>query len=316
MGHARQPPFLPLSRSELKDLGIDQPDIILVSGDAYVDHPSFAVALLGRVLWDAGFSVAIIAQPDTKSPDPLLELGPPRLFFAVSGGSVDSMVSNYTPARKRRSEDAYSPGGTPRRPDRAVLVYTDLIHRLFPAIPIVIGGIEASLRRFAHYDYWSDQVRRSILADAPADLLVFGMGELALSALALRSDTGEIIRDIRDIPGTTYKLPPKRFREKPIPYSVEIPSFEQVSENSGEFCRAHQIISENQNPFSGKTLVQKHPKTVIIQNPPARPLTTEEMDTIYNLPFRRAEHPSYTMPVPALSPVRFSVTSQDRKSVV
>ncbi|HOL42074.1 MAG TPA: YgiQ family radical SAM protein, partial [Methanospirillum sp.] len=190
MIHPEQPRFLPISQEELRTLGIIQPDIIIISGDAYVDHPSFAAALLGRVLWDAGFSVGIIPQPDPKNPETFRVLGKPRLFFAISGGSVDSMVSNYTAAQKRRSDDAYSPGGIPKRPDRAVLVYTDLVHRLFPETPIIIGGIEASLRRFAHYDYWSDSVRQSVLADAPADLLVFGMGETTLCTIAKRAESG------------------------------------------------------------------------------------------------------------------------------
>ena len=300
----RQPPFLPISRTEITALHIEKPDIIIVSGDAYVDHPSFAAALLGRVLYDAGFTVAIIPQPSLKNPESLISMGPPRLFYAISGGSVDSMVSNYTPARKRRSEDAYSPGGKGARPDRAVLVYTDLVHRLFPDIPIVIGGIEASLRRFAHYDYWSDRIRQSILADAPADILVYGMGDLALCAIAAKLDDGINIHEIRDIPGTVWKISPKEFREISIPGSIEIPPFLSVRDNKEDFCKGHNIISENQDPVSGKTLIQRHPKTIIIQNPPARPLTTQEMDRIYGLPFRRREHPSYTLPVPALSPVR------------
>lgn len=309
MEQSGQPPFLPINRAECDALHIDTPDIIIVSGDAYVDHPSFAAALLGRVLVDAGFSVAVIPQPDQKNPDPLLNIGAPRLFYAISGGSVDSMVSNYTPAKKRRSDDAYSPGGRPVRPDRAVLVYTDLVHRLFPDVPIVIGGIEASLRRFAHYDYWSDRIRQSILADAPADILVYGMGELALCTIAQRLDAGEKIDNMRDIPGTVWKMSPKEFRETTIRDACEIPSFLSVKDNNKEFCRAHQKITENQNPHSEKILIQPHPKTIIVQNPPARPLTTQEMDRIYSLPFQRKEHPSYKLPIPALSPVRFSVIS-------
>ncbi|NLV25836.1 MAG: YgiQ family radical SAM protein [Methanomicrobiales archaeon] len=309
MEHIRQPPFLPVSREELTALQISRPDITIVSGDAYVDHPSFAAALLGRYLWNTGFTVAIIPQPDPKDPETIIHLPPPRLFFAISGGSVDSMVSNYTPARKRRSDDAYSPGGKPKRPDRAVLVYSDLVHRLFPDIPLVIGGIEASLRRFAHYDYWSDRIRQSILADAPVDLLVYGMGELALHTLAEKLSNGGKIREIRDIPGTTWKIPPKEYRDLNLPGSIEIPSFKNVSDNNNDFCTAHRIIAENQDPISGKTIIQRHPKTVIVQNHPARPLTTREMDALYGLPFKRREHPSYPMPVPALNPVRFSIIS-------
>ncbi|MCG7855262.1 MAG: YgiQ family radical SAM protein, partial [Methanoregulaceae archaeon] len=185
-----QPEFLPVSRREGQNLGIGTFDIIIVSGDAYVDHPSFAAGLLGRVLWEEGYTVGIISQPDWKDSEDFRTLGSPRLFFAVSSGNVDSMVNHYTPQKKPRSTDAYSPGGRRRRPDRATLVYADRLHALFPDTPIIIGGIEASLRRFAHYDYWSDRVRQSILADAPADMLVYGMGERPLGAIAARLSRG------------------------------------------------------------------------------------------------------------------------------
>src|SRR5512139_2622148 len=189
----RQPLFLPITREEGTGLGIDSFDVIIVSGDAYVDHPSFAAALLGRALWERGYPTAIIPQPDWTRPDDFSHLGPPRLFFAVSSGAVDPMVNHYTAAKKQRSGDVYSPGGKRKRPDRAALVYADRLHALFPDIPIVLGGIEASLRRFAHYDYWSDRVRQSSLADAPADLLVFGMGERPLLEMAERLENGEKI---------------------------------------------------------------------------------------------------------------------------
>ncbi|MEN6611451.1 MAG: YgiQ family radical SAM protein, partial [Methanoregulaceae archaeon] len=179
-----QPQYLPVSLREAERLGIRQFDIILVTGDAYVDHPSWGTALIGRVLWDAGYTVGIIAQPDYRSDTDLRKLGSPRLFFAVSSGNVDSMVNNYTPNLKRRGEDVYSPGGALKRPDRALLVYADRLHALFPDVPLILGGIEASLRRFAHYDYWSDKVRQSVLADSPADLLVFGMGERQILEIA------------------------------------------------------------------------------------------------------------------------------------
>ena len=197
----RQPTFLPMSLKEEEKLGIRQFDIILVSGDAYVDHPSFGTALIGRVLWDAGYTVGIIAQPDWKTDTDFTALGKPRLFFGISSGNVDSMVNNFTPNLKRRSDDAYSPGGIPRRPDRATIVYTNKVHGLFPDTPIVIGGIEASLRRFAHYDYWQDRVRQALLADAPADLLVFGMGERSMA---------EIARRLASIPPMTMGVPGKR----------------------------------------------------------------------------------------------------------
>ncbi len=192
----KQPRFLPMSLAEAKEMGIEQFDAILVNGDAYVDHPSFGAALIGRVLWDAGYSLGIIAQPDWKKDEDFLRLGRPRLFFGVSSGNVDSMVNGFTPNLKRRSMDVYSPGGALRRPDRAVVVYANKVHALFSDVPIVLGGIEASLRRFAHYDYWSDSVRQSILADAPADLLVFGMGELPLKAIASRLEKGERISEM------------------------------------------------------------------------------------------------------------------------
>src|SRR5512136_2287833 len=201
----RQPVFLPLSLDEGNNLGIRQFDIILITGDAYVDHPSFGTALIGRVLWDAGFSVGIIAQPQVQSPEDFTVLGKPRLFFGISSGNVDSMVDNYTPNLKRRSEDVYSPGGILKRPDRATIVYANRVHELFPDVPIVLGGIEASLRRFAHYDYWQDRVRQSLLADAPADLLVFGMGERQMMEIAGRLAAGEAVRTLRNIRGTSYK---------------------------------------------------------------------------------------------------------------
>ncbi len=309
MKHPKQPQFLPISPRELRALGIDQPDIIIVSGVAYVDHPSFAAALLGRVLWDAGFTVAIIPQPDPKNPETFRVLGEPRLFFAISGGSVDSMVSNYTAARRKRSDDAYSPGGIPKRPDRAVLVYTDLVHQLFPDAPIIIGGIEASLRRFAHYDYWSDSVRQSILADAPADLLVFGMGETALCTIAQDTDAGIKPRDMHDVAGTVWKIPPKQLQDLDIPDLCTLPTSNEVRDNPLDFCLAHTLISQNQNPHTGRPLLQRHPKTVIIQNPPSLPLSPCDMDRIYDLPYSRERHPSYQEDVPALMPVRFSVVS-------
>ena len=211
----RQPAFLPMSRKEGERLGIRQFDIILITGDAYVDHPSFGTALIGRVLWDAGFSVGVIAQPQAKSPEDFTVLGIPRLFFGISSGNVDSMVNNYTPGLKRRSDDVYSPGGIPKRPDRATIVYTNRVHELFPDTPIVIGGIEASLRRFAHYDYWQDRVRQSILADAPADLLVFGMGERQMVEIAQRLAAGEPVGTLRDIRGTSYTMEIAEWRSTP-----------------------------------------------------------------------------------------------------
>ena len=304
-----QPDFLPMAREETDRLGIDQLDIILVTGDAYVDHPSFGTALLGRVLWDAGFSVGIIAQPDWKIDTDLQRLGSPRLFFSISAGNVDSMVNAFTPNLKRRSLDVYSPGGRLLRPDRATLVYTDRVHALFPDAPIVIGGIEASLRRFAHYDYWSDSVRQSILADAPADLLVFGMGERQVVTIARRLAMGEAVDSITDVPGTAYKLRPRIWRDMDRADCVILPGYEEVRSDRVTYARAFAAHYHEQDPLRGRRVAQPHPKTVIIQNPPAMPLTTTELDRVYELPYARAAHPSYTEPVPALEPVRFSVVS-------
>jgi uncharacterized radical SAM protein YgiQ len=305
-----QPPFLPMTLKEAAKFGIGEFDIILVTGDAYVDHPSFGTALIGRVLWDAGFSVGVIAQPDWRSPGDLAKLGKPRLFFAISSGNVDSMVNNYTPALKRRNDDVYSPGGKGMgRPDRATTVYTDRLHALFPGTPLVIGGIEASLRRFAHYDYWSDSVRHAILADAPADLLVFGMAEKQVTGIAEALSHGEPVGSIRTIPGTSYRMPLSEWRCMDHDAYVVLPSFTEVSTDKMAYARSFSLHHCEQDPFRGKTVAQVHPKTVIIQNPPAQPLVPDKLDHIYELPFSRKQHPSYREPVPALEPVRFSVTS-------
>ncbi|MFH0966903.1 MAG: YgiQ family radical SAM protein, partial [Methanobacteriota archaeon] len=299
-------------REEASNLRIQQFDVILVTGDAYLDHPASATALLGRSLWDAGFTVGVIAQPDIKDKTSFEELGSPRLFFSVSGGSMDSLVAHYTPALKKRSEDACSPGGTPSRPDRATLVYSDIIHRIFPDTPIIIGGVEASLRRFAHYDYWSDRIRQSVLADAPADMLVFGMGEKQLITIADRIAAGERVGTIRSVPGTSWKIAPKEWTvmgEEITSDVLEIPSFSEITAKPESFARSHALIAREQNPYQGRPILQRHPKTIIIQNPPALPLSTREIDQIYDLPFRREAHPSYQEPVPALEPIRFSITS-------
>ena len=304
-----QPQFLPLTPAEGRKCGIERFDIILVTGDAYVDHPSFGTALIGRVLWDAGFSVGVIAQPDAKTQKDFTVLGEPRLFFGISSGNVDSMVNNFTPNLKRRSSDVYSAGGVLRRPDRATIVYTNRIHAAYPRTPIVLGGIEASLRRFAHYDYWQDRVRQSILADAPADLLAYGMAEQQMVAIARRLDAGEPARSLRDIPGTCYTMEVAEWRTAWPKGIVEIPSFLEVSSDKTAYARAFATHSCEQDPVRGRPVAQPHPKTVIVQNPPARPLTTGELDHIYELPFSRRAHPSYKKPVPALEPVQFSVVS-------
>ena len=306
-----QPAFLPMSTKEAKELDIDQFDVVVISGDAYVDHPSFAAALVGRVLWDAGFSVGIISQPNWKCDEDFLRLGRPRLFFGISSGNVDSMVNNLTPNLKRRTNDVYSPGGAIKRPDRAAIVYANRVHALFPGVAIILGGIEASLRRFAHYDYWSDSVRQSILADAPADMIIYGMGENPLREVTLRLERGERIDEIRDVAGTTVKeeVASWKRRDKTIRDALVIPGFSEVSADKRAYAGAFAMHYKEQDPFHGRAVVQPHPKTIVIQNPPARPLSTDELDRIYELPYQRAAHPSYREPVPALEPVRFSITS-------
>ena len=305
----KPPRILPMSLQEANTLGIEQFDVILISGDAYVDHPSFGTALIGRVLWDAGYSVGIIAQPDWKKDDDFLKLGRPRLFFGISSGNVDSLVNNFTPNLRRRHSDVYSPGGVCRRPDRALIVYTNKVHALFPGVPIIVGGIEASLRRFAHYDYWSDSVRQSILADAPASILVYGMGESPIREVAMRLEKGEHIEEIRDVAGTTVLEEIGKWRREPLKGSLVIPSYSEVSKDKRKYAEAFALHYGEQDPFCGRTVVQPHPKTVIIQNCPARPMTAEELDDIYELPFTRVAHPSYREPIPALEPVKFSITS-------
>jgi uncharacterized radical SAM protein YgiQ len=298
-----------MSLEEAEEQGIGAFDVILVSGDACVDHPAFGTAIIGRVLQSEGCNVGILAQPDWRSDGDFLRLGAPRLFFGVSSGNVDSMVNNYTAARKRRRTDAYSPGGIPGRPDRAAIVYADRLHVLFPGTPVVLGGLEASLRRFAHYDYWSDRVRRSILADAPADLLVYGMGERQVVEIARRLFGGNGIGDLTDIRGTAFKVPPRGFRGMDREDLVILPSHAEVAKDKAAYARAFALHAREQDPVRGRRVAQDQGKTVVIQNPPALPLSTEELDRIYELPYTRLAHPSYRKEVPALGPVRFSLVS-------
>jgi uncharacterized radical SAM protein YgiQ len=290
-------------------LGITRFDVILVSGDAFVDHPSFGTAVVARTLWDTGYSVGIIAQPDWTRNEDFTRLGEPRLFFGVSAGNVDSMVANFTAAGKRRSEDTCSPGGHPRRPDRAVIVYTNRLRSLFPGVPIVLGGMEASLRRFAHYDYWEDRVRQSILADAPADIVVYGMGERQVVAIAQGIAAGSPIAALSDIRGTVVKMDLATWRSTDPSGTVVLPSFAEVKDDHRRYAEAFALHYKEQDPCTGHRVAQQHPKTVIIQNPPAPPLTTEELDRVYEFPYSREQHPSYREPVPALETVRTSITS-------
>lgn len=292
---------------EMKARGLKQLDFVYISGDAYIDHPSFGTAIITRVLESRGYTVGIIAQPDWHDPEAFRTFGAPRLAFLVSAGNMDSMVNHYTVAKKHRSDDAYTPGGkSGARPDRAVIVYANMVRRAYPHVPIVIGGIEASLRRFAHYDYWDDRVRHSVLYDSGADILSYGMGEHSITAIADRLNTGEAARDIRDIPGTCYRVS----NESEIPEgSVMLPSYMEVASDKMKYAEAFRTIYAEQDAVTGKILVQPYEKGWLVVNPPAKPLTPEEMDEVYALPYTRKPHPIYTEHIPALDEVAFSVAS-------
>ena len=303
-------PFLPLTKKEMKQRGWDTADIIIVTGDAYVDHPSFGTAIISRVLESAGFKVCIISQP--KSDEDYKRFGAPRLAFFVNSGNIDSMVAHYTAAKRKRSDDAYTPGGKAgARPDRAVIVYSKALRRIFgDDMPICIGGIEASLRRFAHYDYWDDAVKPSILIDSTADLLMFGMGEKHVVEIAQRLNSGENIHDMHDILGTCYAVDT---RDYTVQSAKECPSFEAVSENSEKgkrkYAESTYIQQTEHDAVRGRTVIQRHGNKIVVQNPPMPPLTSEEMDAVYSLPFMRDYHPSYEAlgGVPGIEEVKFSV---------
>jgi uncharacterized radical SAM protein YgiQ len=298
--------FIPISREEVLKRGWDELDVIFVSGDAYIDHPSFGVSLLGRWLESHGFRVGIIPQPDWRSKDAFMALGRPRLFFAVSAGAMDSMVAHYTPARKLRHDDAYTPGNRHgARPNRATIVYTSRLKEAYRDVPVVIGGIEASLRRFAHYDFWEDKVRRSILFDSKADLLVYGMGENPILELAKRLKKGEPFGEIRDIRGTAFI---GRGGFETLPY-VELPSYEEVSTDRRKFAEAFRKSSEEMNPFCGRPIIQRHGERYLFCNPPSLPLSERELDAVYAFPFIKAPHRSYKEPIPAYEQIRASVTT-------
>ncbi len=302
-------PFLPISKEEMLDRGWFYPDFVLVTGDSYVDHPSFGTAIISRVLEKEGFNVCILSQP--KCDDDYLRFGKPRYAFLVNGGNIDSMVAHYTAAKKRRTDDAYTAGGkSGGRPDRAVIVYCKNIRRLFGNVPIAIGGLEASLRRFAHYDYWDDKVRKSILIDSDADILMYGMGEKHIVEIANRLKNGEKINELTDIKGTCYSV--KTTEYKPMPVK-ECPSFESVSANTDEgkkqYAKSCKIQQMEHDSVRGKTVIQRHGDKIVVQNPPHSPLTTEEMDNVYSLPFMRNYHPSYESlgGVPGIEEVKFSI---------
>jgi uncharacterized radical SAM protein YgiQ len=301
--------FLPTTPAEVKRRGWRQPDIVFVSGDAYLDHPSFAAALLGRVLEDAGFKVAIMAQPDWHSADPWRAFGPPRLFWAVSAGNMDSMINHYTANKKRRNEDAYSPGGRIKlRPDRATNVYAQRCREAFKDVPVIIGGVEASLRRIAHFDYWSATVRPSVLASTKADLLGFGMGEATILEIARRLDAGESVADLRDMRGVAYLLGKNDALPDPGRSTIELPSFETVSTDKRAFAVMTRELHHETSPFNGRRLTQRHGDRTLVVNPPALPLDEPAMDRIYALPYTRRAHPMYDAPVPAYTMIKDSVS--------
>ena len=326
-------PFLPMTRAEMTARGWDEVDVVFVTGDAYVDHPSFAMAILGRVLEAAGFRVAMLSQPDWHSCDPWRQFGRPRLFFAVSAGNMDSLINHYTANKKLRNDDAYSPGGRiGLRPDRATLPYCHRCREAFPGVPVIAGGVEASLRRLAHYDYWSDTVRRSILLDCKADLLGYGMGEHGIVEMAKRLAAGQTVKDLRDMRGVAYALGARESQElasrgreppvetindlilqtgglrPPLADAIVLPTYEEVKSNKLAFVEATRLIHINTNPHNAKTLIQFHDRQAVVVNPPALPISDAEMDAIYDLPYTRRPHPSYTEPMPAYEMIKDSVT--------
>jgi len=301
-------PPLPTTRAEMLDRGWDAVDVVLVSGDAYIDHPSFANGLIARLLEGSGYRVAVLAQPDWRTCDAWREFGRPRLFFGISAGNMDSMINHYTANRKVRNDDAYSPGGAiGRRPDRATLAYCQRAREAFPGVPVVAGGVEASLRRLAHYDYWSDTVRRSILLDAKADLVVFGMGERTVLDVARGLADGQSVRDLRHLRGVAYRLgasePPPTGAD-----TLELPDYESVVRDPLAFCELTRLSHLETNPHNARRLVQRHGREAVVVNPPALPLEQAEMDQVYGLPFTRRPHPAYgAARIPAFEVVQHSV---------
>ena len=291
----------------MNEVGWNKPDFVYVTGDAYIDHPSFGVAIISRVLESNGYTVGVLSQPDWKSAEPFKEFGRPRLGFLVSSGNVDSMVNHYTAAKKKRRDDQYSPGGKAgRRPDRALIVYCNRIREAYGDVPIIIGGLEASLRRFAHYDYWDNAVRRSILVDSRADILSYGMGEKSLVRVAELLDRGVPVKKIRDVRGTTI-LTKQKYTVK---NAVFVGEYDQIKTDKKAYARAFKLQYENIDAISGKTLLEGYDHKQLVQNPPMPILEREELDKIYALPYARTYHPSYEAQggVPAIQEVRFSIT--------
>ena len=299
--------FLPVCREDMEKRGWEQLDFLYICGDAYVDHPSFGHAIISRVLEKHGYRVGIISLPDWRSVDDFKKMGKPRLGVLVSAGNIDSMVNHYTASKKRRSDDAYAPGNKAgQRPDRATIVYCNRIREAFGSIPLLIGGIEASLRRFAHYDYWDDKIRRSILIDSGADLLMYGMGEKQIVEIADCLNSGMRVQDITYIPGTCYLSDTDE-----IENSVTIPSFEECVESKRKYADSCRIQYFEQNPYKGKAIIQKHRDKFLVQNPPMPPLNTKELDSVYALPYMKNYHPMYEEQggIEAIKEVKFSLVS-------
>ncbi len=297
---------LPMTAAEARARGWDEVDVVFVTGDAYVDHPSFAMALLGRVLEAGGFRVGIVSQPDWERCDDWRRFGRPRLFYAISAGNMDSMINHYTANKKVRNRDAYSPGGRiGLRPDRATLAYCQRAREAYKGVPVIAGGVEASLRRLAHYDFWSDKVRRSILLDCKADLVVFGMGEEGILEIARRLAAGGSVKDLRSMRGVAYALG----ASEPVPEDVlEIPSFEAVAADKAAFAEATKLIHHETNPWNARALMQRHADRAVVCTPPSLPLSTAAMDGIYGLPYTRRPHPGYREAIPAFEMIKDSVT--------
>lgn len=299
--------FLPISVEDCKKRGWSSVDFVYITGDAYVDHPSFGVSIISRVLENAGYRVAILCQPNWHSDSDFKRFGKPRLGFLITSGNIDSMVAHYTAAKKVRRNDAYTAGGKAgKRPDRAVTVYSNIVRRLYPECPIILGGLEASLRRFAHYDYWADEIKPSVLIDSKADLLIYGMGEKQIVEIADRLNNGESISDLTDIKGTCYAVDVRN-----TPYDgVEVPSLENCINSKKEYAKSVRVEQDEQDHIRGRAVRQKHGKLMVVQNVPMPPLTTEELDAVYELPYMRTYHPIYESQggVPGIQEVEFSIT--------
>ena len=308
--------FLPVSKQDMTDRGIEQLDFVYVIGDAYVDHPSFGHAIISRILEAHGYHVGMISQPDWKDEKSIDVFGRPRLGFLISGGNMDSMVNHYYVSKKRRKTDAYTPGGVMgKRPDYATVVYGNLIRRTYKDVPVIIGGIEASLRRLAHYDYWSNSFKHSILLDSQADLISYGMGEHSIVEIADALAAGIDVKDITYIPGTVYKTRDISGITNHLDdkyNAIVLPSYEEMKENPSLYAKSFGIQYENTDFHTGKTMAEPYPDGIyVVQNPPAMPLTTQEMDDVYGLPYMRTYHPSYEEKggVPAIAEIKFSLIS-------